>query len=68
MYTEYLDMTPEEYLRTPCINVCKTKLTKDGAICTGCFRDLDQIAKWSSYTDEEREAQLKIIQQRKEAK
>lgn len=68
MYTECIIMTPDDYLKSPCIRVCKTKLTKDGTICTACLRDLNQIANWSSYTDEERKAQLKIIQQRKEAK
>lgn len=65
LYTEYFTMTLDDYLKSPCIKVCKTKLTKDGTICTGCLRDLDQITNWSSYTNEEKEEQLKIIQQRK---
>lgn len=65
LYTEYLDMTPEEYLRTPCINVCKTKLDKDELICKGCYRTLEQIKQWFSYTDQEKEEQLKLIKQRR---
>lgn len=36
---------------SPCIKVCKVK---DGR-CTGCNRTLEQIAKWSTMSDEERE-------------
>jgi len=35
---------------TPCISLCKIE---DGK-CLGCNRTKEQIAKWRSYTDQER--------------
>jgi predicted Fe-S protein YdhL (DUF1289 family) len=35
---------------TPCINVCKIVDSK----CAGCGRTLDEIARWSSMSDAER--------------
>jgi len=35
---------------TPCVSICKIE---DGK-CTGCGRTLEEIAKWRSYSDEER--------------
>jgi predicted Fe-S protein YdhL (DUF1289 family) len=35
---------------TPCINVCKIL----GSKCTGCGRTLDEIARWSTMTNDER--------------
>lgn len=38
---------------TPCIKVCVIdKLTE---VCIGCGRTLNEIAKWSKYTDDQRE-------------
>ncbi|MBV8800359.1 MAG: DUF1289 domain-containing protein [Alphaproteobacteria bacterium] len=39
-------------LQSPCIKVC-TLDTLSG-ICIGCGRTLDEIARWSSMTDAER--------------
>ena len=35
---------------TPCVSICKIL---DGQ-CIGCGRTLEEIAKWRSYSDEER--------------
>ena len=35
---------------TPCVSLCKIE---DGK-CLGCNRTKEQIAKWRSYTDQER--------------
>jgi len=33
---------------SPCLNVCKLD---DRGICIGCFRTLDEIARWSQLND-----------------
>jgi len=35
---------------TPCVSICKIVEGK----CAGCGRTLEEIAKWRSYSDEER--------------
>ena len=35
---------------TPCVPICKILEGK----CVGCGRTLEEIAKWRSYSDEER--------------
>jgi len=35
---------------TPCVSLCKINEGK----CQGCGRTLEEIAKWRSYSDEER--------------
>jgi predicted Fe-S protein YdhL (DUF1289 family) len=42
--------TPKVVL-TPCIGVCE--LDTQG-YCTGCFRNTDEIARWSTLDDNER--------------
>lgn len=63
MYTEYLDMTPEHRLKHPCINICNGWLNDDG-ICTGCYRDIEQVTNWNSYSKDELVKQVKIIEER----
>ena len=41
---------------SPCINVCVTDPNSD--LCYGCARTTSEIAKWSSYSDEE---QIEVI-------
>ncbi len=39
-------------METPCVKICVIdKATKQ---CTGCFRTLEEIARWSSYSAAER--------------
>jgi predicted Fe-S protein YdhL (DUF1289 family) len=47
---------------SPCIQVCAI----DAAIglCTGCGRTLDEIARWSSLTDQERARIMRVLQER----
>ncbi|MDX5357274.1 MAG: DUF1289 domain-containing protein [Rhodobacterales bacterium] len=37
---------------SPCVNVCQ--LDPAGEVCLGCQRTLDEIARWSQMTPEER--------------
>jgi hypothetical protein len=41
-------------METPCIKICT--LDAASGLCTGCGRSLDEIARWSSFTDAERGA------------
>jgi predicted Fe-S protein YdhL (DUF1289 family) len=34
-------------------------------LCKGCFRTLDEIARWSRMTDEEREKVFLVLEERK---
>ena len=42
-------------ISSPCVDICK--LDGDG-ICVGCFRDLNEIARWSGMTEDEK---LRVI-------
>lgn len=43
---------------TPCIGICK--IDPVTRLCLGCLRSIDEIASWSSITDQQR---LEIMQQ-----
>jgi len=34
---------------SPCINICR--MNADTGLCVGCFRSLDEIARWSGLDD-----------------
>jgi len=38
---------------SPCISVCVLNMED---VCTGCFRNADEITHWTSYNNEERRA------------
>lgn len=48
---------------SPCINVCR--MDDAGKLCVGCFRTLDEIARWSRAPDDERRAILAAVGQRR---
>ena len=37
---------------TPCVKVCF--IDPDSGLCLGCFRNIEEIARWSGYTDDQR--------------
>jgi predicted Fe-S protein YdhL (DUF1289 family) len=37
---------------SPCVNVCM--LHADSDLCIGCKRTVEEIGRWTSYSDEER--------------
>lgn len=43
---------------TPCIGVCSLRL--DG-LCEGCLRTTDEIARWSTMSDSERERLMESV-------
>lgn len=44
-------LNPPRLILSPCIGVCV--LGADG-FCEGCYRDVDEIARWSTLSDAER--------------
>ena len=51
-------------MKSPCLKVCL--MNPDTELCRGCFRTLDEIARWASMTDEEREKILLLLEERKQ--
>ena len=51
-----------ENTESPCINVCV--LNPRTQLCEGCFRTLDEIAAWSSYSTSEKRAVLAELDER----
>ena len=49
-------------LPSPCISICK--LNKSTGYCDGCFRTEDEIALWSSMSEEDKLNMLNILRQR----
>lgn len=49
---------------TPCINVCR--MSPDTGLCEGCFRTLDEIARWSRQDDEGKRRILSAVTKRRE--
>jgi predicted Fe-S protein YdhL (DUF1289 family) len=52
-------------LKTPCIKVCVMDL--DTNRCRGCYRSLEEIGRWGSMTDAERDAVMAELPERKRA-
>ncbi len=48
---------------SPCNNVCR--MNPHTGYCEGCFRTLDEIARWSGATPEEKRAVLARLEARK---
>lgn len=48
-------------MTSPCINVCKME---DG-LCAGCFRTLDEIARWAGASDADKRLILAAVAQRR---
>lgn len=55
---DFLDFTPIPAVASPCINICRIG---DDDVCEGCRRTLDEIAIWSTASDERRRAILARI-------
>ncbi len=46
---------------SPCIDVCRM----DGQFCIGCYRRLDEIARWSKADDDEKRLILAAVAERR---
>ena len=49
---------------SPCTRICMVDDAR--YICRGCYRTLDEISKWASYSREEKLALLTELAQRRE--
>jgi predicted Fe-S protein YdhL (DUF1289 family) len=48
---------------SPCINVCR--MSPGTGLCEGCSRTIDEIAIWSSATNDAKRAIWRLINQRR---
>lgn len=51
-------MIIETNIKSPCNNICRLDENK---VCIGCKRTIDEIAKWSIFTDNEKLEILKRV-------
>jgi len=56
---------PNVPVLSPCVNICI--LDSAGQYCTGCYRSIDEIASWGTYSDDEKRAALARCDERLEA-
>ena len=45
---------PPAPIKTPCIKVCV--VDGESGLCLGCYRQLQEVAGWARFTDDERAA------------
>lgn len=58
-----MTMAAVDPLASPCINVCR--MDEASGLCLGCFRSLDEIARWSAATPDEKIAILAAVERRR---
>ena len=47
---------------SPCIDICQ--MDSESGLCVGCGRTIEEIANWSSYTNEKKKNILKQLKSR----
>jgi uncharacterized protein len=52
-------------VETPCIDICT--IDETNGLCKGCYRTIDEIARWASMSADERRAVMAILPARKGA-
>jgi len=52
-------------IASPCIGVCA--LDRESRYCTGCWRTVPEIARWSALADEERTQIMAALPDRRQA-
>jgi predicted Fe-S protein YdhL (DUF1289 family) len=55
---------PSGWVASPCTGVC---VLRDGGVCTGCGRTLDEIARWTCMDDAQRRTALRAAEARRAA-
>jgi len=50
-------------MKSPCLKVCL--MDPESELCKGCFRTLDEIARWGAMTDEERDRVFLLLEERR---
>ena len=48
---------------SPCVEKCQ--IDEKNLYCIGCFRTIEEISAWSSYSDKRKKMILKLISERK---
>ena len=48
-----------EPIKSPCVKVCF--VDPEAEICVGCFRTMEELGRWTRYSDAEREAILNAL-------
>ena len=56
---------PDMSIASPCINLCR--MSAATGRCEGCFRSLDEIARWSRSEDSEKLSILELVARRRAA-
>ena len=51
-------------VKSPCVKICKVTLNN---LCDGCFRTIEEISNWSSYSDIEKEIIIFSSNERKKS-
>ena len=52
-------------MESPCINICV--LDPDRGLCRGCYRSLDEIARWGMFSAAERTRIMETLEARRVA-
>ncbi|HRQ45583.1 MAG TPA: DUF1289 domain-containing protein [Rhodocyclaceae bacterium] len=50
-------------IASPCINICR--MNGDTGLCEGCYRNIDEIARWSGLCDADKLRVLAAIESRR---
>lgn len=50
-------------IASPCVNVCV--MDEASGLCRGCYRTLDEIARWSVMGDGEKRVVIALLEARK---
>jgi len=50
-------------VQSPCVNICV--IHPEARLCTGCYRSMDEISRWSVMDDRERAAIMAELEGRK---
>lgn len=57
-----MERTP---IKTPCVKVCF--VDPKAGVCLGCFRTMEELGRWTRYSDAEREAIMQALPERETA-
>ncbi|MBW4329787.1 DUF1289 domain-containing protein [Stakelama sp. CBK3Z-3] len=59
---DFVESVPPARVASPCIGVCR--IDPDTDRCKGCRRTLDEITRWSTLRDDQRQAILDRLSER----
>ena len=52
-------------IKTPCVKVCF--VDPKAGVCLGCFRTMEELGRWTRYSDAERDAIMQALPEREAA-